>query len=215
MKRSRKLKKLSHGFFVRGYPEDLIESEMKKVKFASKNRNTNRGKSLKAVPFVLTYHPKFKSMKKVIIKYLDLLYMDNKVKRVFTPKPMISFRSARKLSSYLVRAKLYPTERTVGSYKCGGKRCEVCINVNETSTFTSTVTGETYIINHRFDCNERCLVYLLTCNKCKMQYVGQTIDQFRSRCNNYKSDSRKHGQGAICMQQHFLTTFVPLVIVVS
>ena len=98
--------------------------------------------------------------------------MDNEVKRVFTRKPMISFRSARKLSSYLVRAKLYPTERTVGSHKCGGKRCEVCLNINEVSTFTSTVTGETYITNHRFDCNERCLVYLLTCSKCKMQYVG-------------------------------------------
>ena len=107
----------------------------------------------------MTYHPKLKSMKKVVLKDLDLLYMDNEVKRVFSPKSMISFRSVRKLSSYLVRAKLYPTERTVGSYECGGKRCELCINVNETSTFTSTVTGETYIINHRFDCNERCLVY--------------------------------------------------------
>ena len=175
------LEKMKSWFSVRGHPEYLIKSEVKKVKFVSKNRNTKRGKSLKAVPFVMTYHPKLKSMKKLILKYLDLLYMENEVKRVFTPKPMISFRSARKLSSYLVRAKLYPTERIVGSYKCGGKRCEVCINVNETSTFTSTVTGETYIINHRFDCNEKYLVYLLTCNKCKMQYVGQAIDQFRSR----------------------------------
>ena len=95
--------------------------------------------------------------------------MEKKVKTMFTPKPMISFRSARKQSRYLVRAKLYSTKRTEGSCRCGGKHCEVCINVNETSTFTSTVTGETYIINHSFDCNERCLVYLLTCNKCKMQ----------------------------------------------
>ena len=100
---------------------------------------------MKAVLFVMTYHPKLKSMKKVILKYLDLLYMNNEVKRVFTPKPMISFRSARKLSSYLVRAKLYPTERTVGYYKCGGKHCEVCINVNETSTFTTTVTNKSQI----------------------------------------------------------------------
>ena len=76
--------------------------------------------------------------------------------------------------------------------------------------FNSTVTGETNIINHRFDCYERCLVYLLTCKKCKMQYVGQTIDQFRSRWNSYKSDLRKHDQGAKCMQQdlfnHFCTS---------
>ena len=133
--------------------------------------------------------------------------MGNEVKRVFTPKPMITFRSARKLSSYLVRAKLYPTERTVGSHKCGGKRCEVSLNINEASTFTSTVTGEFYITNQRFDCNERCLVYLLTCNKCKMQCVGQTIDQFHSRWNSYKSDSRKYGQGATCKQQHLFNHF--------
>ena len=155
---------------------------MKKVKFASKSRNTKRGKSLKVVPCIMSYHPKLKSMKKVLLKYLDLLYMDSEVKRGFTPKPMISFWSARKqvsASSYLVRAKLYPTKRTVGSYKYGGKRCEVCINVNETQLLPVLWLERLYIINHRFDCNGRCLIYLLTCNKFKMQHVGQTIDQFR------------------------------------
>ena len=63
---------------------------------------------------------------------------------------MISFCSARKMSSYLVRVKLYPKERTKGSFKCGSQRCDVCLNVNETSTFASTVIGETYIINHNW-----------------------------------------------------------------
>ena len=87
---------------------------------------------------------------------------------MFNPIP----RSARKVSIYLLRAKSYPNERAVWSYKCVARRCEVCINVNEASTFTITVTGETYMINHRYDCNEKCLVYLLTCNKCKMKYLG-------------------------------------------
>ena len=60
--------------------------------------------------------------------------------RLVTPGPMITFCSDRKVSSYLVRAKLYPLERTIGSCKCYGKRCEVCDNVTETSTFTSIVT---------------------------------------------------------------------------
>ena len=63
-------------FSVRGYPEYLVESEMKKVKFASKNRNTKRGKSLKAVPFVMTYHPKRKSIKKAILKYKGCLLLN-------------------------------------------------------------------------------------------------------------------------------------------
>ena len=102
--------------------------------------------------------------------------MNKEVKKVFTPKSMMSFSSVRKLSNYLVRAKMYPIERIAGSKNCGSKRCEVCVNVNETSTFTSTVTGETFIINHKFDCNARCLVYLLACRKCKIQYIGQAVD---------------------------------------
>ena len=131
----------------RGYPSDLVESETKKVKFIPNLNNRTRGKYIKGVPFFLTYHPKLKSLNKILTKKLHLLYMDKEVKKVFIPKPIISFRSDRKLRNYLLRAKI---ERTAGSKNCGSKRCEVCINVNETSTFTSTVTGETFIINHKF-----------------------------------------------------------------
>ena len=94
---------------------------------------------------------------------------------------MVSFRSVRKISSYLVRAKVYSLERTVGSFKCKKSRCQVCLNVNETDTFTSTVTKKTYKINHKFDCSDKCLIYLLTCKKCLIQYVGKTADEFRYR----------------------------------
>ena len=60
--------------------------------------------------------------------------MNDEVKDTFTPRPMVSFRTSRKLSNYLVRAKLYPLGRTVGSSKCK-KRCEVCENVQNSDTF--------------------------------------------------------------------------------
>ena len=63
---------------------------------------------MKAVTFVMADHPKRKSINEVILKYLDLLYKDKEVKRMLIPKLMISFRSVRKVSSYLIRAKLYP-----------------------------------------------------------------------------------------------------------
>ena len=63
----------------------------------------------------------------------------------------ISYRSSHKINSYLVRAKLYLIDRTVGCFKCGSKRCEKCKYVTETDTFTSTVPGEIFKINHRFD----------------------------------------------------------------
>ena len=43
--------------------------------------------------------------------------MNEEAKKVIIPGPMISLHSARKLISYLVKAKLYPIEQTVGSFK--------------------------------------------------------------------------------------------------
>ena len=108
-------------------------------------------------------------------------------------------------SSYLLF--IYTLERTVGSCKCYCKRCEVCKNVTETSTFISTTTQNTYKINHQFNCSEKCLVYLVTCNKCYKQYVRQTVDEFCRTWNNYKSNDRKFQRLEPCMQEHLFSHF--------
>ena len=87
--------------------------------------------------------------------------MDQEAQRFFMPDSIITFHSARKLSSYLVRAKLFPLERAVGSWKCYSKRNEVCDNVTETSTFTNALTQNTYKINRQFNFSEKCLVTYL------------------------------------------------------
>ena len=108
-------------FQARGYPSDLVQKEMNKVKFSGHWDKNEAKKKSKGVPLVITFPPLLKDVVNIIHKNLYLLYTDQEAQRVFTPGPMITFRSARKLSSYLVRAKLYPLERTVDSCKCYGK----------------------------------------------------------------------------------------------
>ena len=127
--------------------------------------------------------------------------MNEEFKHLFTPGPIVSYRSSRKICSYLVKAKLYPVKRSVGSFYCRRPRCQICAYVNETDSFTST-QREIYKINHKFDRMEKCLMYFLTCNKCRKQYVSQTVDNFLCRWNNYRSNSRKHGHDISCMQEH-------------
>ena len=69
---------------------------------------------------------------------------------------MISFHKARKLSSYLVRAKLHPIQLQE-HLNAMEKRCQTCLSVNETETFTSTTTGQTYkikpsVVTSNFSC---------------------------------------------------------------
>ena len=72
-----------------GYPEDIINSELKKVVFTGnfgKSNNKNEG-----VLFVLTYHPLPKKVNCIIRKHIHQLYMKEEIKKVFQPGPMVSF----------------------------------------------------------------------------------------------------------------------------
>ena len=57
---------------------------------------------------------------------------------------------------------------SLGSFKCSGKSCRVCMNVTESNTFSSSVDKKEHVINHSFNCNDKCIIHLLTCNKCKI-----------------------------------------------
>ena len=167
-------------FLERGYPKQIIHSQMGKVKFGQRLKVGSKQAGF-GVPLVIMYHIKRKKIAQIMKKLDYLLHKDEFFKRGFTPPPMVSYRSARKLSSYLVRAKLYPLERKRGSCKCGNLRCLVSNNIEETDTFTSTVTGESFKINLHLYCNDKCLIYLLTCKGRKKQYTGKTVDRFRLR----------------------------------
>ena len=129
----------------------------------------------------MTYNPALKNLCQVIRKSLQLLYADEQVKKVFSPSPFVSFRSTRNLKSYLVRSKIYPLERKIGSEKCKSKHCLVCLNVFEADVFQLFQTKEQYKTEHQLKCNDNCLIYLLFCKVCGLQYVGSTTDKFRLR----------------------------------
>ena len=140
----------------------------------NKSKKNTQGDRQKGIPLVVTYNSFLCHLGQTIRQNLFLLYQDEEVKRVFTPAPFVSFRTARTLRTHLLRAKVYPVEeRLVGLIKCLRNRCQFCKNVVETGAFQSFVDKKLYKINHRFTCSDKCLVYLLSCNVCGWQYTGQ------------------------------------------
>ena len=70
--------------------------------------------------------------------------------------------------------------------------------------FTCTATGETYKIRGDLTCKSDNVVYLISCKKCKQQYVGSAFESnFKPRFRVHKSDinSRKESCG---VDKHFL-----------
>ena len=74
------------------------------------------------------------------------------------------------------------------------------LNISETDIFQSFQTKEQYQINHQLNCNDKCLIYLLSSKVCGLEYVGSTTDKFRLGWNNYKENNRKAKRGEEHMQ---------------
>ena len=98
---------------------------------------------------------------------------------------MVSFRSAGKVSNYLLNAKRYPLEKKVSSFRCNKIRWQVCLNANDKKNLIIIMTKQIYNII----LSKKCFIYLLTCKNCLIQYVGGTVGNFCCTRSNYKSNS--------------------------
>ena len=69
------------------------------------------------------------------------------------------------------------------------------------------MTADTFKINQSLSCDDKCIIYLVTCKQCNKQYTGETTDLFRNRWNNYKDNARKFDRKESCMQEHLYKHF--------
>ena len=90
--------------------------------------------------------------------------------------------------------------------KCSGKSCFFCPVLKPTDYFSSTVTHRLYkACNHDLpsivNCNSSNLIYLITCNTCNIQYVGETSQKLRVRFKKHRSEIKSGGK--TYLTQHF------------
>jgi hypothetical protein len=103
---------------------------------------------------------------------------------------MVAFKQPPNLRNKLVQAKL-PTQgkskRQVKGIKPYNKPCGICPYVLQSNHFISTATRERFLMKGTFNCNTKGVIYLTTCSKCLIQYVGQTsrrlVDRIKEQLN--------------------------------
>ena len=99
-----------HSWFGKcGYPKKLVDNQLRRVvENRPEQLPEHQTKHGTGVPLVVTYHPRFHDLGKIIRKNFIYLYAEQQVKQVFTPAPFVSFRSGFSLRNHLVRAKCTP-----------------------------------------------------------------------------------------------------------
>ena len=89
---------------------------------------------------------------------------------------------------------------------CGG--CVFCkTHLNTSTTFTSSVTGKQFSLSSdeipgNDACTTKNVIYLITCGKCSIQYVGMTTTSIRTRFANHRSGIKNYKHN-ILLYDHF------------
>ena len=79
-------------FCKRGYPQKAVDAQIKRISEKSLDELFERPvRKETGVPLVVAYHPRFHNLSAIVRKYFTFLYIEEKVKRVFTPLHLFHF----------------------------------------------------------------------------------------------------------------------------
>jgi GIY-YIG catalytic domain len=74
-----------------------------------------------------------------------------------------------------------------GCTRCTSNRCRACNYVTTGKRFHGTSNDQYFVIRRNITCKTHNVIYLVTCNRCKLQYVGQTSRTLADRINDHLS----------------------------
>ena len=139
----------------------------------------------KVFPLVLDYNPILPDIQRVIQRHVHLLRSSPELLEIFPSKSIFpAYRRTKNLKDILAPSKFggdgeinQAGREMEGCLKCSS-RCDICKNfLTQDSKLKSFSTGRTYKINQNLSCSSKNVVYLASCIKCKLQYVGSNAFQ--------------------------------------
>lgn len=202
----------------RGYPSKFIFKCLHQVNFSNRAKylqsrtNTTGRTSLRRPLFKTLFPPNYTALQQIIFRNFS------EIKHLVKP-PLFIYRSPPSLRQHLISSKLYPSDsqfidiytacynekpintpnitppnpkniRQVKPTPCHHHRCETCQYFNKDVLFQSSKTKKQYRIRLPFSCTSKNIIYLITCSRCKKQYVGQTTTMLKERINRHTAAIR-------------------------
>jgi hypothetical protein len=163
----------------RGYKISKMREIKNEIWFNYKEKNTSDDQT-PLIPVVIDFcelGEKLSTYYKKLLKESSLFQKH----RIVT-----AYRSGPNLKQKLVRSQLCST-REGAFVTCGGP-CQTCkFHASDKLKFKSSKTLHIFNIQDNISCNSKNLIYLITCRRCEIQYVGETGRSLRDRTSDHKS----------------------------
>ena len=180
-----RLKEMKTFFLKRGYPSNLIDDGIKKAKMIPQHelRKIKEKDDTDIIPFIFTHNPANPNVSSLLKSTFELVQIDRKMKKALKHVKYIpSRRQPANLKRLLTRAHFAPSHTEEGgSFKCKDKRCRTCPYIHEGNAILIKNSLREFKIKARMHCKSKNVLYILTCNGCGEQYIGNTHDALGSR----------------------------------
>ena len=184
---------------LRGYPIELLQESKAKVDAL------NRTQLLAPQPeqeitdqqnfFLVTrYNPSLPPIKQIIQDNWKILEPSRHATVLANKEVKIGFKRTMNIQDMLVHSRIrynpIPDHNPAISGRkhtnsCERTNCKYCTRLATTGRATSTQTGRSYSVPQGGCCESSNLIYLLTCDLCDKQYVGQTKRPLRDRLREH------------------------------
>ena len=210
---------MEKAFINRGYTADNLKVQFERA--SGKQREDlltyQTRERIDQIPLVTTFHRQLPDFKSVIEKHWNLLQINEDLKTVFNNHPVYGYRRNKNLKDIIGQTtlrnnKVVRKNKTLTPGKCSPCRSRYnnlcCKQVESTTVFTSHQTQQTYKILHNTNCRSTNVIYLLQCQKCKIQYIGKTENPFNIRLNNHRHGANYPTEDTIPAAKHFSTNHV-------
>ena len=189
----------------RGYPLTLLQEKLAHV--LQKDRHsllhppappTQPVQAEQNLFCVVTYHPCNPPILDIIKSNWKILECTPTLKCISDKEPKIGFKRNPNLRNLLVHSKVsyppIPTRTTGGPPKpgkiCSKTNCPYCSTLDKGGACRSFVTSQKYIVPSKISCKLNNLVYLFSCTRCGLQYVGETYRTLAERLSEHLRDIR-------------------------
>ena len=203
---------------TRGYNREQFEEATRGISFAGRpatlrDKARNVGSKL---TLCTTYNPHLppKHIRDMVGKHWHLVQSCPELSRIFPTKPRIAFRTGKSIKQRLVRARVQdhyvyhninrdlrilqnplPSPNTAPLIaKCNKPRCQTCPCLVTTPYIHSLRKGTAHNLCSRntLTCLSSNIIYVITCTKCGVQYVGMSSQPLKARFTQHLREIRKH-----------------------
>lgn len=187
-------KELRTALVAKHYPERIVDDAISRAQALDRNEILTGSKPRhpkNQTNLILTYSSTLPHVNNILAKHFNIIQQSTRLSSIFTEPPRVVYRRGRNLRDILVRARTTTVQNIEsGCRPCGKPRCKVCKHMTSTCLAKATSSDFAFKIKEPLNCDSSNVIYMLHCEVCDQQYIGQTGTAFRLRLNNHRAHTR-------------------------